>query len=130
MYEIPNNASYPLQTMMSLDGDSEKKNLEDIEARIAERKHIEYKNIEDLERMRKKLESSANMFGCFSYNPGPNILATKSKLESEMIRLEMKKNDETVCAFRDVERLESDKRKILGDIREDSEMDLFSGGFT
>ena len=80
--------------------------------------------------MRKKLESTVNMFDCFSYNPGPNIIATKSKLETEMIRLEMKKNDETIWAFRDVERLESEKRKILGDIREDSEMSLLSGGFT
>ena len=129
MYEIPKNPSYPLQTMMGFDNDSDQKMLEDIEARIGERKHLEYRNIQDLERMRRKLESSANAFNCF-YQPDQTMLATTSKLESEMIRLEMKKNDETVCAFRDVERLESEKRKILGDIREDSDMSLLSGGFT
>ena len=128
MYEIQNNPGYPLQTMMGFDNDSEKKTLEELEARIAERKGIEYKNFQELERMRKKLEASVNMFDCLSYHPGPNILATKSKLETEMIRLEMKKNDERVCAFRDVERLEAEKRKILGDLRGDSEMNLFTGG--
>jgi hypothetical protein len=128
MYEIPKDASYPLQTMMGMDCDSEKKTLEELEARIAERKSIEYKNFQELERMRKKLESTVNMFDCF-YQPNQTMLATKSKLESEMIRIEMKKNDETVNAFRDVERLESEKRKILGDIREETDMNLFSGGF-
>ena len=127
MYEIPNNASYPLQTMMGFDNDSDQKMLEDIEARIGERKHLEYRNIQDLERMRRKLESSANAFNCL-YQPNQTMLATTSKLESEMIRLELRKNEEMVSAFRDVERLESEKRQILGDLREDSDMDVFSGG--
>lgn len=108
--------------------DTSEKSLEDIEARIAERKLLEYKSIQEIERMRRKLEASLNSFNCFSYNPNPRILMSKSRLESEMIRLELRKNEEMVSAFRDVERLESEKRRILGDMREDSEMDIFSGG--
>ena len=129
---IPNLAvgeNYALESVLNADSNSSQETLESIEHRIAERKFLEYRNIEDLERMRQKLEECVNSFYCFTYNANPRILTTLSKLQSEMIRLDMRKNDEMVNAFRDVERLEAEKRNILGDIREDSEMSTFSGGF-
>ena len=129
MYDIPNNASYPLQAIMSGDYNSMQKMLESIESRIAERSLLEYQNIQELERMRSKLEDSVNAFNCF-YQPDQTMLSSKSKIETEMIRLELRKNEEKIDAFRDVERLEAEKRKVLGDLNEESDMSLFSGGFT
>ncbi len=129
--KIPNTNSddkYILESIIHADSDSMQKELECVEHRMAERKMIEYRNVQELERLRQKLECSLSMFQCFSYNPNPKLLATKSQLETEMLRLELKKGEEAVDAFRDVERLEQEKRKILGDLREDEAMNVFSGG--
>ena len=132
-YQIPNLSSgdqYVLESITQENTSSMQTTLDSIEARIAERKLMEYRNIQELERSRQKLESSVNTFQCFSYNPNPKMLQTKSRLEAEMIKLDMKRGEEAVSAFRDVERLETEKRKILDDLRDEKSMNFYSGGFT
>ena len=118
---------YILENLFKEDLYTSQKTLESIGHRIAERKKLEYKNICNLESMRQKIESSLNRFEFFGYNPNPRITAVKSKLETEMVHIELKKGEEAVNAFRDVERLEEEKRKLLEEM-ERSKMPGFSSG--
>jgi hypothetical protein len=104
---------YILENLFQEDFYTSQKTLESIERRIAERKKLEYKNICNLERMRQKIESSLNTFSCFGYNPNPRMTSVKSRLETEMVHLELKKGEEAVKAFVDVERIEAEKRELL-----------------
>ena len=119
-----------LENLLKEESLNSEQTLESIDHRIAERKNLEYKNILDLERQRQKIEGTINSLQCFSYNPNPKLTMVKSKLETEMTRFEMKKGEEAVHAFRDVERLEAEKRKILEDIRGEKQMmNLSPGGY-
>tara|TARA_Y100000294_G_scaffold172418_1_gene187080 strand:- start:755 stop:1171 length:417 start_codon:yes stop_codon:yes gene_type:complete len=107
-----------------------KQTLESLEHRIAERKKLEYKNIQEMETQRKKIEEAINTMQCFDYNPNPKLTMVTSKLGTEMVKIELKKGEEAVDAFRDVERLEAEKRKILEEMRSEETMASFSGGYT
>ena len=119
-----------LENLLQEDYLNARQTLDSIEHRIAERKRLEYKNIQGMERQRQKIEETINSFQCFGYNPNPRLTMVKSKLETEMVSIELKKGEETVNAFRDVERLEAEKRKILEDLREEKSMASFQGGST
>lgn len=117
-----------LENLLNEDSKAANETLEIIEHRIAERKKLEYKNIMELERQRQKIEETINTFQCFGYNPNPRLTMAKSSMETEMTRVELKKGEEAVNAFRDVEKLEAEKRKILEDLKGEKAMMSLSPG--
>jgi hypothetical protein len=127
-YSFGLGENYVLENLLKQDLYSAQQTLDEIGHRIAERKKLEYKNMQNLERMRQKIETSLNSLCCFGYNPNPKITAVKSNLETEMVNLELKKGEEAVNAFRDVERLEEERRKILEELR--GEVSISPGGPT
>lgn len=89
-----------------------------IEHQIAEREKIKRRNITFLEWQREKLEELVNRSKCFDYaTMGTNEI--KNKLITQLVQVELKKGDEYVNAFRDVQRLEEQKRKLLSESSED-----------
>ena len=120
-YQSTAGENYLLDTILSQDTSSSESSLLDIDHRIAERKKLEYKNIKELEWARQKIEQALNSIYwlCSSYNPNPKSLAVKSRLETEMLRIELKKGEEAVDSFRDVERLEAERRKLLEEASEE-----------
>jgi hypothetical protein len=89
-----------------------------IEHQIAEREKIKRKNITFLEWQREKLEELVNRTRCFDYAAmGTNEI--KNKLLTQLVQVELKKGEEYVNAFRDVQRLEEEKRKVLSESSED-----------
>lgn len=117
-----------LENLFKEDLYTTKQSIESIEHRIAERKKLEYKNIQNLERQRQKIEESLNTLHCFGYNPNPKLTSVKSRLETEMVHLELKKGEEAVNGFRDVERLEEEKRKLLEEMERSKLPGFFPGG--
>ena len=106
-----------LEGMFDDDSVNRKKSLENIETRIAERKRLEYRHIAELERQRQKLEQTLNVFHNLGYSH--SSLSMRSRLETEMARIELKKGEEGITAFRDVQQLESEKRIIIEKIYQD-----------
>ncbi len=89
-----------------------------IEHQIAEREKIKRRNITFLEWQREKLEELVNRSKCFDYaTMGTNEI--KNKLLTQLVQVELKKGDEYVTAFRDVQRLEEEKRRLLSESSED-----------
>jgi hypothetical protein len=89
-----------------------------IEFQIAEREKIKQKNLKFLEWQREKLEELVNRTKCFDYAAmGTNEI--RNKLVTQLVQVELKKGDEYVTAFRDVQRLEEEKRKLLSEGAED-----------
>ncbi len=106
-----------LESLFKEDYYTAKNSLDNIETRIAERKRLEYRNITELEHQRQKLEQTLNIFYNLGYSH--NALSMRSKMETEMVRIELKKGEEGITAFRDVQELESERRKILEDLNQD-----------
>jgi len=124
--EIPNdtypafaNKDYGLEALAKADERMRDEEIESIERQIAEREKIKRRNILFLEDQRKKLEEFMNRTECFTYRPSGLINAVRSKLTTQMVQVELKKGEEYVNAFRDVQRLEEEKRKLLSEGRED-----------
>ena len=89
-----------------------------IEFQIAEREKIKQKNLKFLEWQREKLEELDNRSKLFDYAAmGTNEI--KNKLITQLVQVELKKGDEYVNAFRDVQRLEEQKRELLSESSED-----------
>ena len=89
-----------------------------IEHQIAEREKIKQRNIRFLEWQREKLEELINRTQCLSYAAtGPDQV--RNKLTTQLVQVELKKGEEYVNAFRDVQRLEEQKRKLLSESSED-----------
>lgn len=110
------------EQLLSQDYQSTAEKLDSINHRIALRKHLEYKNIRNLENARQRLEESLNQMGnsISAYAPNPKMLSAKSRLETEMISIELKKGEEAVNSFRDVERLEAEKRNLTETIKSEA----------
>ncbi len=102
--------------------------LESIEHQIAERKKLKYRNAIELDHQIKKVEEILNELDCFGYNPHPSVTQLRSSLQTDMIRLELKKGEEAGHASRDVARLETEKRKILSEVMENESLGLAFGG--
>lgn len=117
-----------LQDLFKEDYYTAKETLDRIDHRIAERKKLEYKNIYEMERQRRKMEETVNHVQCFGYSPKTTMI--KSKLETEMVNIAIKKGEEAVQSFKDVDRLEADRRKILEDLRGEKSMSSWFGGST
>ena len=89
-----------------------------IEFQIAEREKIKQRNLKFLEWQRGKLEELVNRAKCFDYAAmGTNEI--RNKLVTQLVQVELKKGDEYVNAFRDVQRLEEQKRELLSEGAED-----------
>ena len=89
-----------------------------IEFQIAEREKIKQRNLKFLEWQREKLEELVNRSKCFDYAAmGTNEI--RNKLITQLVQVELKKGDEYVNAFRDVQRLEEQRRKLLSEGAED-----------
>jgi hypothetical protein len=89
-----------------------------IEFQIAEREKIKQKNLKFLEWQREKLEELVNRTKCFDYAAmGTNEI--RNKFVTQLVQVELKKGDEYVNAFRDVQRLEEQKRELLSEGAED-----------
>jgi len=93
--------------------------VESIDFQIAEREKIKQRNVRFLEDQRRKLEGFLNQTECFTYKPSGVLNAVRGKLATQLVMVEMKKGDEYVNAFRDVQRLEEEKRKLLGEAKAD-----------
>ncbi len=89
-----------------------------IEHQIADREKIKQRNIRFLEWQREKLEELVNRTRCFDYAAmGTNEI--KNRLLTQLVQVELKKGEEYVNCFRDVQRLEEEKRKLLSESSED-----------
>jgi hypothetical protein len=110
--------AYDMAGMLKGEEKSLEDELLDIEHQVAERERIKRRNVCFLEEQRQKLESMLNTLECFSYRPAGIVNSVKSKLMTQMVQVELKKGEEYVTAFRDVQRLEEQKRKLLSEGKE------------
>ena len=111
--------AYGLYDILKSDEKAVVDETESIEFQIAEREKIKQRNVIFLEDQRKKIEGFLNQTECFTYKPSGLINAVRSKLATQLVMVDLKKGDEYVTAFRDVQRLEEEKRKLLGEVRAD-----------
>lgn len=89
-----------------------------IEHQIAEREKIKQRNIRFLEWQREKLEELVNRTQWLTYAAtGPDQV--RNKLTTQLVQVELKKGEEYVTCFRDVQRLEEQKRELLSESSED-----------
>ena len=110
--------NYGLDSLLKADEKIVKDEIENIEHQIAEREKIKQRNLRFLEWQREKLEELVNRTSCFSYMmAGSNEV--RNRLTTQLVQVELKKGEEYVNAFRDVQRLEEQKRKILSEVGED-----------
>ena len=107
--------AYGLDSLLKADEKVIGEEIESIDFQIAEREKIKQRNVRFLEDQRKKLEGFLNQTECFTYKPSGVINAVRSKLATQLVMVELKKGDEYVIVFRDVQRLEEEKRKLLAE---------------
>ncbi len=114
----PNLESRSLDSLLKIDERVMADELDNIELQIAEREKIKQRNLRFLEWQREKLEEVVNRTRCFDYAAmGTNEI--KNKLLTQLVQVELKKGEEYVTCFRDVQRLEEEKRKLLTETSED-----------
>ena len=113
------NRAYGLDDLMKADERIAADEIDSIEHQIAEREKIKQRNIIFLEEQRQKLEDFMNRTECFTYKASGIINAVRSKLTTQLVQVDLKKGEEYVNAFRDMQRLEEEKRKLLAEERAD-----------
>ena len=118
-YPILENKAYGLDDLMKADERIAADEIDSIEHQIAEREKIKQRNIIFLEEERQKLEDFMNRTECFTYKASGIINAVRSKLTTQLVQVDLKKGEEYVNAFRDTQRLEEEKRKLLAEERAD-----------
>ena len=115
--EKHNDQNHLLEDLVKTDERILAEEIESIEHQMAEREKIKRRNITFLEEQRQKLEELINRTECFSYRVmGKNEI--KSKLTTLLVQVEIKKGEEYVNAFRDVQRLEEERRRLLTEEKE------------
>ena len=115
---IPNYQNIGLDSLIQADERILTDEIGNIEFQIAEREKIKQRNLKFLEWQREKLEELINRAKCFDYAVmGTNEI--KNRLITQLVQVELKKGDEYVNTFRDVQRLEEHKRRLLSDGAED-----------
>ncbi len=107
--------AYGLDSLLKADEKVIGEEIESIDFQIAEREKIKQRNVIFLEEQRKKLEGFLNQTECFTYKPSGVLNAVRGKLATQLVMVDLKKGDEYVTAFRDVQRLEEEKRKLLAE---------------
>ena len=118
-YSTLGNKAYGLDALLKADEKIIGEEIESIEHLIAEREKIKRRNVLFLEEQRKKLECFLNQTECFTYKPSGIINAVRSKLATQLVQVDLKKGEEYVNAFKDVQRLEEEKRKLLTEEKAD-----------
>lgn len=118
-YQSLENKAYGLDSLLKADEKVIGEEIESIEHLIAEREKIKRRNVLFLEDQRQKLEGFLNQTECFTYKPAGIINAVRSKLATQLVQVDLKKGEEYVNAFKDVQRLEEEKRKLLTEERAD-----------
>jgi hypothetical protein len=118
-YQILGNKAYGLDSLLKADEKVIGEEIESIDFQIAEREKIKQRNVRFLEDQRQKLEGFLNQTECFTYKPSGVLNAVRGKLATQLVMVDLKKGEEYVTAFRDVQRLEEEKRKLLGEVRAD-----------
>jgi vacuolar-type H+-ATPase subunit I/STV1 len=118
-YQIPNKNTHSLNSLVKEDERIVADEIENIEHQIAEREKIKQRNIKFLEEQRQKLEDFMNRTECFTYRASGMINAVRNKLTTQLVQVELKKGEEYVNAFRDMQRLEAEKRRLLAEERAD-----------
>lgn len=113
------SSAYGLSGLLKSDEKITAEEIENIEHQIAERERIKRRNVLFLEEQRQKLECFLNQTECFTYKPSGVVNSVRSKLATELVRVELRKGEEYVSSFRDVQRLEEEKRKLLTEERAD-----------
>jgi hypothetical protein len=113
------NNAYGLDEMAKEDEKITADEIHSIEHQIAEREKIKRRNITFLEEERQKLEGFMNQTECFTYKPGGLMNSVRSKLTTQLVQVDLKKGEEYVNAFRDIQRLEEQKRKLLTEEKAD-----------
>ena len=114
-YQSLDNKSYSLNELVKADEKIAAHEIDSIEQQIAEREKIKQRNIKFLEEQRQKLEDFMNRTECFTYKASGIINAVRSKLATHLVQVELKKGEEYVNTFKDVQRLEEQKRKLLAE---------------
>jgi hypothetical protein len=115
---IPNYQNIGLDSLIQADERILTDEIGNIDFQIAEREKIKQKNLKFLEWQREKLEELINRTKCFDYAVmGTNEI--RNRLITQLVQVELKKGEEYVHAFRDVQRLEEQKRKLLSEGTED-----------
>jgi len=109
---------YPLlDDLLKSDEETSTDEMDRIECMIAERERIKQKNIRFLEEQRQKLEELINRTECLNYGAsGANEV--RNRLTAQIVLIEMRKGEEYVNAFRDIQRLEEQKRQGIRDKKE------------
>ena len=118
-YQSLGNKAYGLDALLKADEKVIGEEIESIEHLIAEREKIKRRNVLFLEEQRRKLEGFLNQTECFTYKPAGIINAVRSKLATQLVQVDLKKGEEYVNAFKDVQRLEEEKRKLLTEEKAD-----------
>ena len=120
MDQYKTNSKYDSSLNDLLDSDRLllKNEIERIEFQIAEREKIKQRNLLFLESQRRKLEDQLNQLKCYEYNAPPLINSAKSTIQTQMVNMDLRKGEEYVSAFRDVQRLEEMKRNLLSESEE------------
>lgn len=117
-YQMLESKAYGLDSLLKADEKVVEEEIDNIGFQIAEREKIKQRNILFLEEQRKKLECFLNQTECFTYKPSGLINAVRSKLATQLVQVDMKKGEEYVNAFKDVQRLEEEKRKLFAECKE------------
>lgn len=112
--------NYGLDALLKADQGIVEEEVDSIEHQIAEREKIKRRNVCFLEEQRQKIEEFLNRTECFTYKPSGLINAVRGKLVTQLVQVELKKGEEYVNAFKDVQRLEEQKRRILADEKADA----------
>jgi hypothetical protein len=117
-YGRTNHQNYGLDSLLKADEKTIRDEIDNIEHQIAERGKIKQRNLRFLEWQREKLEELINRTQCLAYGVmGPNEV--RNRLITQLVQVEMKKGDEYINCFRDVQRLEEQKRKLMTEAGED-----------
>jgi hypothetical protein len=117
-YGRNDHQNYGLESLLKADEKTTKDEIENIEHQIAEREKIKQRNLRFLEWQREKLEELINRAKCFDYAVmGTNEI--RNRLITQLVQVELRKGEEYVNAFRDIQRLEEQKRKLMREAGED-----------
>lgn len=112
-YELKPNEQYDITALLKEDEQNIENEINSIEQQIALRERIKLRNVDFLEHQRRKIEKQINKTQCFEYNPQAGVGAVRNGLTTQMVQVDLKKGEEYNNCFRDIQRLEEQKRNLL-----------------
>lgn len=114
-YQFKPKQQYDISALLADEDNNIEDEIHSIELQVAEREHIKQKNIYFLEHQRQSIEEQINRTRCFEYNPPKNISVIRNGLTTQLVQIELKKGEEYTNCFRDIQRLEEQKRNLLAE---------------